>query len=129
MTRFFRWAATAVLGAVLTIPALAAPATPVGSWQVSTGEARYLVTACGDSGELCAKLIWLAPDNRTPENVALLDQWVVRGAERAGTNSWSGRLLFEGESYAGTMTLVSTDTMTLKGCSGMLCKTYRLVRV
>jgi uncharacterized protein (DUF2147 family) len=129
MTRYIKWAAAAVLGTFLSIPALAAPATPVGSWQVSTGEARYVVTACGEAGELCAKLVWLHPDNRTAENIALLDQWVVRGAERASVNSWSGNLLFEGESYAGTMTLVSTDTMTLKGCSGMLCKTFRLVRV
>ena len=124
-------AALATVGvlAVTALPAFAAPATPVGAWQVSTGEARYEITACGPAGELCARLVWLRPDERTPENLALMNKLVVQGAEREVSNVWIGNLIFEGRSYEGTMTLVSTDTMTLKGCSGLMCKTYQLVRV
>ena len=44
--------------------------------------------------------------------------------------SWQGYLVtFNGSSYAGLMTLVSRNYMTLKGCSGMLCQTYELTRV
>ncbi len=129
MTRFFNWAAALGLAALTAAPALAGSASPVGSWEVTTGEARYKITACGDDGELCAKLIWLRDDQRTDENLAVLNKYVVRGAERAADNKWQGNVLFEGRSYDGTMTLVSKNYMTLKGCSGILCQTYELTRI
>ena len=129
MTRFLNWLAALGLAALSTAPALAASATPVGSWEVTTGEARYTVTSCGDAGELCAKLIWLADSERTPENLAVLNKYVVRGAEQVGSNQWSGNLVFDGKAYEGTMTLKSTNYMTLKGCSGILCQTYQLTRI
>jgi uncharacterized protein (DUF2147 family) len=101
----------------------------VGSWEVTSGEARYRITACGDAGELCAKLIWLRDDKRTEENLAVLNKYVVRGAEQVGGNQWAGNLVFDGKAYEGTMTLKSTNYMTLKGCSGILCQTYQLNRI
>ena len=129
MTRFLNWAAAFALAALTAAPALAAPASPVGSWEVTTGEARYRVTACGDNGELCAKLIWLRDDQRTEKNLAVLNKYVVRGAAHKGGNEWEGNLTFDGKSYEGKMTLVSKNSMTLKGCSGILCLTYQLTRI
>ncbi|RYE11436.1 MAG: DUF2147 domain-containing protein [Hyphomicrobiales bacterium] len=131
MTRTLKWLAAIGIATLSVAPAyaLAASATPVGSWQVTTGEARYKITACGDDGELCAKLIWLRDDQRTDENLAVLNKYVVQGAERATENKWEGNVLFEGRSYDGTMTLVSKNYMTLKGCSGILCQTYELTRI
>lgn len=129
MTRTLKWAAALCLAALSTAPALAAPASPVGSWEVTTGEARYKITACGDAGELCAKLVWLREDQRTAENLAVLNKYVVRGAEQTDGNQWSGNVVFEGRAYDGTMTLKSTNYMTLKGCSGILCQTYQLTRI
>lgn len=129
MTRFLKWAAALGLAALSAAPAIAGPATPVGSWEVTTGEARYKVTACGDAGELCAKLIWLRDDQRTEENLAVLNKYVVRGAEQTDGNEWQGNLVFEGKAYDGTMTLKSTNYMTLRGCSGILCQTYQLTRI
>ena len=129
MTRSLNWAAAFGLAALATAPALAAPASPVGSWEVTTGEARYAITACGDAGQLCAKLIWLADDQRTEENLAVLNKYVVRGAEQVGANEWAGNLVFDGKAYDGKMTLRSTNYMTLKGCSGILCQTYQLTRI
>jgi uncharacterized protein (DUF2147 family) len=111
-----------------TIPAIAADPSPVGSWQVTTGEARYKVTSCG-SGALCAKLIWLRADQRTSEKVAFLNTYVVKGARPAADHQWAGNVVFEGHSYDGTMTLVSKNFMTLKGCSGILCQTYEFTRI
>ena len=129
MTRTIKWLAALGFAALTAAPALAASATPVGSWQVTTGEARYKVTACGDAGQLCAKLVWLHPDTRTEENLAVLNTYVVKGAERAAANKWAGNVVFEGHNYDGTLTMVSTNFMKLKGCSGILCQTYDLTRI
>lgn len=131
MTRTLKWLAAIGLAAFSLAPAvaMAASATPVGSWEVTTGEARYKVTACGDGGQLCAKLIWLSEAERTDKNLAVLNEYVVRGAQPSGANSWSGNVIFDGRTYEGTMTLVSKNYMTLKGCSGILCQTYQLTRI
>jgi uncharacterized protein (DUF2147 family) len=129
MTRFLNWAAALGVAALTAVPVLAAPASPVGSWEVTTGEARYKVTACGDAGELCARLIWLRDDQRSEKNLAVLNKYVVRGAERTGANVWQGNVVFDGKAYEGKMTLKSTNYMTLKGCSGILCQTYPLTRI
>ena len=105
------------------------PPAPVGSWEVTSGEARYRVTTCGDTGELCAKLIWLRDDERTEENLAVLNKYIVRGAEQIDANEWAGNVVFDGKAYDGTMTLKSTNYMTLKGCSGIFCQTYQLTRI
>lgn len=129
MTRTLKWAAALFIAALNVAPALAVPATPVGSWEVTTGEARYQVTACGNGGQLCAKLVWLRDDQRTDENLAVLNKYVVRGAEQTGANEWAGNVVFDGRAYEGTMTLRSVNYMTLKGCSGILCQTYQLTRI
>ena len=129
MSRFLSWAAALGLAALSTAPALAASASPVGSWEVTTGEARYKITACGDNGELCAKLVWLRDDQRTEQNLAVLNKYVVRGAEQTDANEWQGNIVFDGKAYEGKMTLKSTNYITLKGCSGILCQTYQLTRI
>jgi uncharacterized protein (DUF2147 family) len=130
MTRTLKWLAALALAALSAAPALAASATPAGTWAVTTGEAHYKITACGDGGNLlCARLVWLREDQRTEENLAVLSNYIVRGAQPAAANSWSGNVTFEGRDYDGTMTLVSKNFMTLKGCSGILCHTYELSRI
>lgn len=128
MTRFLSWAAALAFAALVAAPAFAGSASPVGSWEVTTGEARYKVTACGDK-QLCAKLIWLRDDQRTDANLKVLNKYVVRGAQQVDANSWAGNVMFDGRAYDGEMTLRSTNFMTLKGCSGILCQTYQLTRI
>lgn len=113
--------------AVSVTPSFAAGATPLGRWQVTTGEARYAVTAC--AGGLCAKLVWLRADQRTEEKRALLNHYVVRGAKPAGAGKWAGDLKLNGQTYSGTMQLVSKNFMTLRGCAGFLCQTYEFTRL
>jgi uncharacterized protein (DUF2147 family) len=127
MTRTLKWAAALAIAAMTAAPAFAAPATPVGQWEVTSGEARYKVSACGDG--LCAKLVWLREDQRTDKNLAVLNKNVVNGAAHKGGNEWEGNVVFDGKSYEGRMTLVSKNTMTLKGCSGIICQTYKLTRI
>jgi uncharacterized protein (DUF2147 family) len=127
MTRTLSWMSAALFAALSISPALAGSVTPVGQWQVTTGEARYTVTSCG--GGLCAKLVWLRSDARTEENLAVLNHYVVKGAQPAGGGKWSGNVTLNGHSYDGTMQLVSKNFMTLRGCSGILCQTYEFTRI
>jgi uncharacterized protein (DUF2147 family) len=129
MTRFLNWAAAFGLAALSAAPALAGSPSPIGSWEVTSGEARYKVTACGDAGELCAKLIWLRDDQRTEKNLAVLNKYVVRGAEQVDANEWAGNVVFDGRAFEGKLTLKTTNYMTLQGCSGILCQTYQLTRI
>ena len=119
--------AALAFAAFSTAPALAAGASPIGRWQVTSGEARYAVTPC--AGGLCAKLVWLRVDQRTGDKAALLNHYVVRGAKPQGGGKWAGDLKLNGQTYSGTMELVSKNFMTLKGCSGFLCQTYEFTRI
>ena len=124
--RALGWLAFA-LALTAVSPVLAAGASPIGRWQVTTGEARYSVVACG--GTLCAKLVWLRNDARTDDNLAMLNHYVVRGAKPQGDGKWSGSLVVKGNSYDGTMTMVSKNFMRLDACSGFICLTYEFTRL
>ncbi|MEQ1771171.1 MAG: DUF2147 domain-containing protein [Devosia sp.] len=128
MTRLMKTFAALAVASLAAAPAFAgSAASPVGKWQVTTGDARYSVTACGDG--LCAKLVWLSPDQRTAENLALLNTYVVKGAVEVDDNKWQGSVVMDGRAFAGTMTMVSADMMKLRGCSGMLCQTLEFTRI
>ncbi|CAN5227847.1 hypothetical protein BH10PLA2_BH10PLA2_38660 [soil metagenome] len=129
LLRTFRLCATLALALLISAPAMAASISPAGQWEVTTGDARYKVTICGDGTALCAKLVWLAPAARTVENLALLNTYVVRGATATGETTWSGDVTLDGRSYSGTVTLVSKNYLKLKGCSGFLCQTYEFTRI
>ena len=63
------------------------------------------------------------------ENLALLNHYLVRGARPQGAGKWSGSLVVKGNSYAGTMTMVSRNFMRLDACSGFICRTYEFTRL
>jgi len=123
------WIAAAAFAVLSTGPALAAGSSPLGNWQVTSGEARYTVVSCGGGRQLCAKLTWLRSDARTDDNLALLNHYVVKGAQPAGSGKWAGNVLLNGHSYDGVMQMVSKNFMTLKGCAGVLCQTYEFTRI
>lgn len=127
MTPTRSWIAALALAVFSTVPATAGGPSPIGQWQVTTGEARYTVSACNDG--LCAKLVWLRSDARSSDNLALLNHYVVNGAVSRGGGKWQGAVTFSGHSYDGTMTLVSKNFMTLQGCSGILCQIYEFTRI
>lgn len=122
------WVAATLFAAFSVSPLMAEAAgpNPLGQWQVTTGEARYSVTAC--AGGLCAKLVWLRMDARTAANLALLNHYLVRGAQQLGANVWEGHVDINGSSYDGKMTMVGRDFMRLQACSGVLCQTFEFTR-
>jgi len=125
---FVRTAAALFLAAAIATPAAAAQ-SPAGTWQTTTGESRFEVTLCGDGTEVCAKLVWLRPDARTPDNLAYLNSFVLLGAKRALENKWRGTAEYMGEVVKGTLTLVDADTITINGCKGALCQKFELTRI
>ncbi len=115
--------------AALVSPIVAASATPVGDWQLSTGESRFEISACGEN-TLCAKLTWLSDEARSDDSLnALLDDYVMQGATPSGVNTWSGTVNYDGDTYSGKLTMVDADSMRLHGCKGIFCKTMELERI
>jgi uncharacterized protein (DUF2147 family) len=118
--------------AALALGLTAAPAfaaDPTGTWQSTTGESRYKVSYCGNGKQLCAKLTWLRDDAKTEENLALLGRYVVKGAVATDDNQWEGALKYQGDTYAGSVTMVSSNAMKLSGCKGIFCKTMKFNRL
>jgi uncharacterized protein (DUF2147 family) len=117
-----------VLALAIVSPALAADLTPVGQWEVSSGESRYKISLCGDGTELCARLTWLRADAQTKANLAMLNTNVVRGVKSERANEWNGSVTFEGKIYDGRVTLESMNSMVLHTCSGIFCQSIELNR-
>ena len=125
----FKTIAAAGLVLLTAGSALAQDLTPVGTWQTTSGESRYSVSYCGDGTELCAKLIWLRKDARTPENLALLNKHVVHGARPTAANKWRGTVKYDGHTVSGSVTLVNQDKMSLRGCQLIACQNVDFVRI
>lgn len=121
-------AAAATLAALASTPAMANDLNPVGSWQSTTGEARYEVVNCGN-GQLCARLTWLRSDARTAENLQYLNQYVVSGAVPASSNKWRGTVHYEGEAINGNLTMLNDDQMRVSGCKVIMCQTVEFTRI
>jgi|GEM_PF-1221429 len=131
MPKFTRLATAAVLLGLVATPALAAgiSVSPAGSWVSSDGQAHVSVTLCGDGTQLCARLTGVSGDARTPQNLKLINTYVVKGAELADTNTWAGTVHFNGQTADGHITLVSASTITVSGCQLGMCKTFEFRRV
>ncbi len=110
-------------------PAFAGDLSPVGEWQTASGESRYEFSYCGDGTELCAKLTWLRKDARTPDNLKYLNKFILQGAEQAAPNKWNGSIRYKGDTIGGSVTLLNSQTMKLRGCKLIFCKTQELARL
>ena len=122
--------AAATLALALAAPVVAADnLNPVGNWRTTTGESRYKVSLCGDGTQLCAKLIWLREDARTPENMKLLNSYVVQGAREVRENNWTGTVKYDGQTVDGSVTMVSRNQMQFSGCKLIACKQVDFVRM
>ena len=126
MKRTLSGLAALVFAALSTLPALAGGASPLGRWQVTTGEARYAVTSC--AGGLCAKLVWLRKD-AMKDNKQFLDTYLVQGARQVGDSKWQGEVRAKGQKLSGTITQTSENRISLRGCLMLVfCKSFTLKR-
>lgn len=109
--------------------AFAGDLSPVGEWQTKSGESRYQFSYCGDGTELCAKLTWLRKDARTAENLKYLNKFILKGAEKAAPNKWNGSIRYKGDTIGGSVILLDAQTMKLRGCKLIFCKTQELAKL
>ena len=117
--------------AIAAVPAFTAPVragqipasvTPAGKWETASGESRYDIRFCGDGTQICATLTWLREDARTPENMAYLNKQVVTGAKKTAPVKWEGKVIYQGASYSGSVTMLGTNKMKMYGCKGPACE-------
>ncbi len=128
--RGFRRLAAIGVASLLSVPAALA-ASPVGIWEIEMRDSRYSVELCGAAGTaLCGTLIWLGNGADSPDNLPYLNTLMIDHAPQTGPNTWKGDLHIYGQSAAGTITQVSEDQITLRGCVfGIICKTYQMYRM
>ncbi|WP_375600027.1 hypothetical protein [Devosia sp. Naph2] len=111
------------------IAAAPALASPVGVWEIEMRDSRYDVTLCGDGTQLCAELIWLGNGADSAENLPYLNTMLIDHAVQTRPGEWKGELHIYGQSAAGTITQVSEDQITLRGCVALvICKSYQMYR-
>jgi uncharacterized protein (DUF2147 family) len=121
------------MAAVVAAQAVSAAqaASPVGTWEIEMRDSRYRVEMCGADGQaLCGTLIWLGNGADSPENLPYLNTLLIDHAAPTAPGQWKGDLHIYGQSAAGTITQVSDDQITLRGCAFLVvCKTYQLFRM
>ncbi|MHA6297446.1 DUF2147 domain-containing protein [Devosia sp. CAU 1758] len=126
MTRLARMALGLALCLVAVVPA---SASPVGMWEIEMRDSRYDVRLCGDGSQLCAELVWLGNGADNAENLPYFNTLLIDHARQTRANQWKGELHIYGQRAAGTITQVSADQITLKGCVAFIvCKTYQMYR-
>ena len=114
---------------LLSWPAAADEASPVGEWQVQNGDAHIRILRCGDA--LWGFIDWLKTpgiDQSNPDPAKrdrpLLGLPIVRGMKQ-DAQEWAGDIYNSdnGKTYSGAISLDAPDTLYIKGCllGGWLC--------
>jgi uncharacterized protein (DUF2147 family) len=110
-----------------------------GTWRHPENGSLINVYQCG--GGLCAKVAKVADpsrkDDKNPDpklrNRPVVGVVIMSGAKKSGPKSWSGRLYNtqDGQTYSGTVTVVSKNTLKLEGCvmGGLICQGPTWTRV
>ena len=127
MAKFGRMVLALGLMMASLVPAMA---SPVGQWEIETGDSRYNVTMCGDGTQICAELIWLGNGGDTAENLPYLNTLMIDRAPLIRANQWRGELNLYGKKATGTITQLDANTVQLKGCYFLvLCRSYKMHRL
>ena len=119
----------AALAVSLAVPVVAqSGATPDGVWRDRWGT-TFTFSLCGDGTDLCGTLNDIQGESRTPENLAFVNQQVVR-AEQTAPNRWEGRIALNGGNAKAIVELVGPNTIEITGCrASIFCSTLTYERV
>jgi uncharacterized protein (DUF2147 family) len=110
-----------------------------GTWRHPDNGSHISVYQCG--GGLCAKVVKVADPSRKDEknpdpklrSRPVVGVVIMSGAKKSGDKSWAGKLYNtqDGETYNGTVTVVSKNTLKLEGCvlGGLVCQGPTWARV
>ncbi|WP_375598897.1 hypothetical protein [Devosia sp. Naph2] len=119
--------ATVGVAAALVVPAIGqSSATPDGVWKDRWGT-TFTFELCGDGTQLCGTLNDIQGDSRTEENLAYIDQQVVK-AEQTAPGTWEGQIALNGGNAKAIVELTGPDTIKLTGCQ-LLCSSIEYQRV
>lgn len=103
-----------------------------GTWRHPDNGSHISVYQCG--GGLCAKVVKVADPSRKDEKNpdpklrtrSVVGVVIMSGAKKSGDKAWSGKLYNtqDGQTYNGTVTVVSKNTLKLEGCvlGGLVCQ-------
>ena len=117
----------AVLAAGSVLPAMAA--SPDGVWELETRDTRIQLNLCGSGQQLCGSLVWLKDTDYNERYMPLLNKPMMERVSQVSPTEWRGKMRLFGMSAQGTITQVSEDQLTLKGCVLIVaCKTYQMYR-
>ena len=104
----------------------ASAADPSGTWTRPSTGAKISFYDC--SGKLCAKIVGVKDETKK----SMVGKVIMTGATKSGDNAWKGDLLNleDGNTYSGTVTMISASSLNLKGCAlgGLVCKDENLVK-
>jgi uncharacterized protein (DUF2147 family) len=110
-----------------------------GTWKHPDNGSNISIYQCG--GGLCAKVVKVADPSRKDEKNPdaklrtrpIVGVVIMNGAKKSGDKSWSGKLYNtqDGQTYSGTVTVVSKNTLKLEGCvmGGLICQGPTWTRV
>ncbi|HKJ62684.1 MAG TPA: DUF2147 domain-containing protein [Hyphomicrobiales bacterium] len=132
--------AAAFVSALAIAPAMAQKAEDAfGVWEHPDNGSHIRISKCG--GGLCAKIIKVEDPSRTDvknPNPAkrkrpIVGITIMSGAKKSGEATWSGKLYntLDGETYNGTVTVLSKKKLKLQGCvlGGLICQGPTWTRV
>jgi uncharacterized protein (DUF2147 family) len=115
------------VAAASIVPTLAA--SPDGVWELETRDTRIELNVCGDGRQLCGALVWLKDTDYNVQYQPLLHKPMMERVTQSAPNEWRGKMKLFGMTAQGTITQVSEDQLTLKGCVLIVaCKTYQMYR-
>lgn len=124
------WAAVLLSSATLSVPALAAPDAPLGTWMTEEGDSKVRISSCGKA--LCATIVWAKVDGRdgSNPNPALRRRSIV-GIDLTtdmapdGEGAWAGSIYNpeNGKTYQATLKRKGERDLEVGGCimGGLLC--------
>jgi uncharacterized protein (DUF2147 family) len=132
--------AAVFIGAFSLMPASAQTAEDAfGVWEHPDNGSHVRISKCG--GGLCATIVKVRDPSRTDDknpDPAKRDRpikgiTIMSGAKKSGNASWSGKLYNtqDGETYSGTLTVLSKNQLKLEGCvlGGLICQGPTWTRV
>jgi uncharacterized protein (DUF2147 family) len=132
--------ALVAFGAFWASPAVAQSADDAfGTWRHPDNGSLIEIYKCG--GGLCAKVAKVADagrkDDKNPDpklrSRPVVGVIIMNGAKKTGDKTWAGKLYNtqDGDTYNGTVTVVSKSTLKLEGCvlGGMICQGPTWTRV
>ena len=88
----------------------------LGVYQTSDRKMDFKLTTCGDTQDLCVRLLKARGSSATKQIKPYIGKLVVKNAKPAGQNVWKGVMHFGKYDLDGSMTLKPGESFYISGC-------------